>query len=157
MTAVTLCTIHYLIVYDIVVVWPLIGDVVIFLIVSSRHFVEPEMKGSATLATITCQHKITRTRDAVPYLKPSSFFFSNFIKTGYSYCHTHSTWTFNLITYAKATYNDGWCHITLSKGFEILRDPIRPLRTYCGVLSKWEFFIKMRAASLAPILPRVMM
>ena len=27
---------------------------------------------------------------------------------------------------------------------------------YCGVLSKWEFFIRMRAASLAPILPRVM-
>ena len=88
MTAVTMCTIiTNLIVYDIVVVWPLIGDVVIFLIVSSRHFVEPEMKGSATLATVTCQHKITRTRDAVPYLKTSSFFFSNFLKTGY--CHTH--------------------------------------------------------------------
>ena len=27
---------------------------------------------------------------------------------------------------------------------------------YCSVLSKWEFFIKMRAALLAPILPRVM-
>ena len=28
--------------------------------------------------------------------------------------------------------------------------------TYCGVLSKGEFFIKMRAALLASILPRVM-
>ena len=27
---------------------------------------------------------------------------------------------------------------------------------YCSVLSKWEFFIKMRAALLAPILPEVM-
>ena len=27
---------------------------------------------------------------------------------------------------------------------------------YCGVLSKWEFFIKMRAAFLASILPGVM-
>ena len=27
---------------------------------------------------------------------------------------------------------------------------------YCGVLSKWEFFIKMKAALLASILPRVM-
>ena len=30
------------------------------------------------------------------------------------------------------------------------------LGNYCSVLSKWEFFIKMRAALLAPILPRVM-
>ena len=30
------------------------------------------------------------------------------------------------------------------------------LLNYCSVLSKWEFFIKMRAALLAPILPRVM-
>ena len=29
-------------------------------------------------------------------------------------------------------------------------------RDYCSVLSKWEFFIKKRAALLAPILPRVM-
>ena len=29
--------------------------------------------------------------------------------------------------------------------------------TVRGVLSKWEFFIKMRAAFLAPILPQVMM
>ena len=29
-------------------------------------------------------------------------------------------------------------------------------QVYCGVLSKWEFFIKMRAAYLAPILPWVM-
>ena len=28
--------------------------------------------------------------------------------------------------------------------------------TYCGVLSKWEFFIKMRAAFLASILLWVM-
>ena len=28
--------------------------------------------------------------------------------------------------------------------------------SYSGVLSKWEIFIKMRAALLAPILPRVM-
>ena len=27
---------------------------------------------------------------------------------------------------------------------------------YCDVLSKWEFFIKMRAAFIASILPRVM-
>ena len=30
------------------------------------------------------------------------------------------------------------------------------MNTYCGVLSKWECFIKMRAAFLAPILPWVM-
>ena len=32
----------------------------------------------------------------------------------------------------------------------------RQEHTYSGVLSKWEIFIKMRAALLAPILPRVM-
>ena len=33
---------------------------------------------------------------------------------------------------------------------------IRSKKSYCSFLSKWEFFIKMRAALLAPILPRVM-
>ena len=28
--------------------------------------------------------------------------------------------------------------------------------SYCGVLSKWEFFVEMRAAFLASILPQVM-
>ena len=37
--------------------------------------------------------------------------------------------------------------------FQILYNKIKG---YCSVLSKWEFFIKMRAALLAPILPRVM-
>ena len=36
------------------------------------------------------------------------------------------------------------CHIEIIANF------------YCGVLSKWEFFIKMRAAFLASILPQVM-
>ena len=77
------------------------------------------MKGSATLATVTCQHKITRTRDAVPYLETSAFFFKLFKNR----ILTHTT--------LQHEYSILWWLVSSHfwKALKYLsRDPIRPLR-----------------------------
>ena len=48
------------------------------------------------------------------------------------------------------SYKEAHPSVQCAFGFAALRP------TYCSVLSKWEFFIKIRAALRAPILPRVM-